>query len=55
METGELIIDEKKEIPIPQKAIVEAIGEVQEGKFIPDRENDELTKALGNPEKGGRA
>ena len=22
--------------------------------FIPDRENDELTKALGNPEKSGR-
>ena len=24
------------------------------GKFIPDRERDELTKALKNPEKGGR-
>jgi hypothetical protein len=54
METGELKIDENKEIPIPQKAIVEAIGEVREGKFIPDRKNYELTKALGNPEKSGR-
>ena len=53
METGELIIDEKKEISIPQKAIVAAIGKVREGKFIPNRENDELTRALGNPEHPG--
>ena len=53
METGELKIDEKKELSIPQKATVEAIDEVREGKFIPDRENDELTKALGNSEKPG--
>ena len=39
---------------IPQNFFVEAIAEVQEGKFIPDRENDELTKALENPEKPGR-
>ena len=37
-----------------QQAIVETIAEVQLGKFIPDRERDELTKALKNPEKGGR-
>ena len=54
METGQLKNDEKKEISIPQKAIVEAIAEVQVGKFILDRENDELTKTLRNPEKGGR-
>ena len=24
------------------------------GKYKVDRENDELTRALGNPEKGGR-
>jgi hypothetical protein len=28
--------------------------EVQEGKFHLDRENDELTKALKNPEHTGR-
>ena len=39
---------------IAQKALVEAIAEVQSGKFIPDREMDELTKALENPEKPGR-
>ena len=54
VETWELIVDEKKEISKPQKANVEAVKEVREGKFIPDREHDELTKALGNPEKGGR-
>ena len=26
----------------------------QQGTFIPDRENDELTEALGNPEPPGR-
>ena len=31
-----------------------AIKEVQEGTFVPDRENDELTRALGNPEHPGR-
>ena len=54
MDTGELKNNEKREISIPQKAIVEAITEVQKGKFIPDREKDELTKALRNPEKPGR-
>jgi DNA-directed RNA polymerase subunit K/omega len=33
---------------VPHKKFVEAIQEVQEGKFQPDRENDELTKALKN-------
>ena len=37
METGELKKDEKKKNSIPQKAILEAIAEVQEGKFIPLR------------------
>ena len=30
------------------------IAAAQEGMFIPDRENDELTMALGNPEHPGR-
>ena len=31
-----------------------AINEVQEGTFVPDRENDELRRALRNPEHPGR-
>ena len=27
---------------------------MREGKFVPDRENDKLTRALGNPEHPGR-
>ena len=54
METGELAVDEKKTIAVAKKAIVEAINDAQKGKFIPDRENNELTMALGNKEKPGR-
>ena len=32
----------------------EYIAAAQEGTFVPDRENDELTQALGNPEHPGR-
>ena len=53
-ETGGIQVDEKKTISVAKKAIVQAIDDVQKGKFIPDRENDELTLALGNPEKSGR-
>jgi hypothetical protein len=34
--------------------LLKAIKAAQEGEFHPDRENDELTRALGNPEHGGR-
>ena len=50
--TGDII--GKKAIAKPQKELVTAIAEVREGKFHPERENDELTKALGNPEHTGR-
>jgi hypothetical protein len=36
------------------KELLKAIKAAQEGQFHPDRENDELTLALGNPEHGGR-
>jgi hypothetical protein len=36
------------------KELLKAIEAAQEGQFHPDRENDELTLALGNPEHGGR-
>src|SRR5664279_2347992 len=51
-QTGDII--GKKAIAKPHKELVTAITEVREGKFHPERENDELTKALGNPEHTGR-
>ena len=45
----EVHLDERsKDIPVSKlKQYIEA---AQEGTFFPDRENDELTMALGNPE-----
>ena len=34
--------------------LVDAIDKVRKGVYIPDRENDELSLALGNPEHVGR-
>ena len=34
--------------------ILVAIEEARTGSFQPNRENDELTRALGNPEHSGR-
>ena len=39
---------------IPVKKIQQYIDAAPEGTFVPDRENDELTMALGNPEHPGR-
>ena len=33
---------------------MDAIDKVRKGEYVPDRENDELTLALGNPEHVGR-
>ena len=43
-----------EENPLPIQAIRDAIKDVEEGQFHPDRENDELTRALGNAEYSGR-
>nr|XP_051228830.1 uncharacterized protein LOC127346586 [Lolium perenne] len=43
---------EKIEAIVPK--LVDAIEKVRKGEYIPDRENDELTLALGNPEHVGR-
>lgn len=43
-----------KQLATPITKLQAAIKAVQEGTFIPDRENDELTEALGNPEHPGR-
>jgi hypothetical protein len=50
-ETGELTVDPK--IATPHKNLLTAVKKVKEGKLQPDRENDELTEALGNPEHHG--
>ena len=52
-ETGEVVFTDPK-LAIPMKKIEEAIKEVEEGTFHPDREKYMLTKALGNPEHPGR-
>ena len=39
---------------IPVKRLQHYIATAQQGTFVPDRENDELTMALGNPEHPGR-
>ena len=39
---------------IPVKRLKQYIEAAQQGTFVPDRENDELTMALGNPEHPGR-
>jgi hypothetical protein len=48
METGDLIVPQKKEYPIPRQQIIDAINDAKEGRFIPDREYDELTKVCYN-------
>jgi hypothetical protein len=41
-------VEKKRQIAEPLGELVKTIAKVQEGTFKPDRENDELTKALGN-------
>ena len=53
LETGKLIA-KKPQIAEPLAALREAIKDAQEGRFKPDREKDELTRALRNAEKPGR-
>ena len=37
------------QMDIPVRKLKQYIEAAQQGKFFPDRENDELTMALGNP------
>ena len=51
--TGKCIwTDEQLDIPL--KKLQYYIAAAQKGTFLPDRENDELTKALGIPKHPGR-
>jgi hypothetical protein len=51
--TGKLV-QKKKQIAEPLRELSKTITEVQDGTFQPDRENDELTKALKNKEHTGQ-
>ena len=42
------------QMDIPVRKLQHYIEAAQQGTFFPDRENDELTMALGNPEHPGR-
>ena len=52
-ETGKCVYT-KEQLQTPVIKIQEAIKDVQEGRFLPDREKDKLSRALGNPEHPGR-
>jgi len=54
---GKAIYNQKhKDNPqLPINDIRSAVQDVAEGRFVPDRENDELTRALKNDEHKGRA
>ena len=43
-----------EQLAIPVTKLKHYIDAAQQGTFVPDRENDELTMALGNPEHPGR-
>ena len=52
-ETGKCIY-KKAHLKVPIDALEKAHRDVEAGLFQPERENDELTRALGNKEHGGR-
>ena len=54
--TGKIVAQGKwkDKIEAVTKKLIDAIEKVRKGEYIPDRENDELTLALGNPEHVGR-
>jgi hypothetical protein len=51
-QTGECV--HRKKVFKPSEDLVQAMADAHDGKFRPERENDELTRALGNPEHPGR-
>ena len=51
-QTGATIFRVK--ILVPSQELIKTMDDALAGLFKPERENDELTRALGNPEKGGR-
>ena len=55
-ETGRIVAKGKwkEKIETITPLLIDAIDRVRKGTYIPDREKDELTLALGNPEHVGR-
>ena len=51
-ETGQCMHRDK--VFIPTQKLIEAMADAAAGLYRVDRENDELTRALGNPEHSGR-
>jgi hypothetical protein len=51
--TGKCIFTEEQ-LAAPLAALKTAMNDVKDGKFRPDREKDELSRALGNKEKTGQ-
>ena len=48
------LVSKKASLKGVEQKIIDAIEEARAGVFTPNRENDELTRALGNPEHPGR-
>ena len=48
------LVSKKASLKGAEQKILDAIEEARRGVFTPNRENDELTRALGNPEHPGR-
>ena len=48
------LVSKKASLKGAEQKILDAIEESRAGVFTPNRENDELTRALGNPEHPGR-
>ena len=52
---GKAIYNQRhKDNPLPIEDIRRAVQDIEERRFVPDRENDELTRALANDEHKGR-
>ena len=48
------LVSKKASLNGAEKKLLDAIEDARKGVFTPNRENDELTRALGNPEHPGR-
>ena len=48
------LVSKKASLKGAEQKLLDAIEDARKGVFTPNRENDELTRALGNPEHPGR-
>ena len=54
MDPKACLVSKKASLKGAEEKLLEAIEDARMGVFTPNRENDELTRALGNPEHPGR-